>query len=296
MLIICDHANKCQSFRIMKLYSVAVGLLVVLCLVGAGGAINIDEELRITYEQKLAIDKLRQRVGAHLTEPYMKEDLHLLRWLRATKFNIDEAQKRLMENIKWRKQNKIATIHKEDFSEIAEDYPYVFTVDKQGQPAFIAFAGEWDIRNAVLTGRAARIIRYMNKALESGARVIRQMQYAGKNITRLNLIIDLDGFNIAQHGCLNCLFRILDFLLLYDNHYPGLADKVIFINTPPSVAAAAEIVRNNANSETMKAIKLYGTNKKVWQKILLDFIDRDELPTELGGTKKRAAMTRELQI
>jgi len=268
----------------------------VLCLVGLGSATNLEEELRITYEQKLAMDKLRGRVAQHLTEPYMKDDLHLLRWLRATKFNIDEAQKRILENVRWRKQNKIGTIQNEDFSDLYDDYPYIFTVDKQGQPVFIGFAGEWDIRQAVLTGRAARVIRYMNKALESGARVIRQMQYAGKNITRLNLMIDLGGFNIAQHGCVSCLFRILDFLLLYDNHYPGLADRVIFINTPPTVAAAAEIVRNNANSETMRAIKLYGNDKKVWQKVLLDFINKDELPTELGGTKKRSTMSRELQI
>jgi len=275
---------------------VVLGVLVILCVVGSVSATNLQDELRITYEQKLALDKLRQRVAPYLPESYMKEDLHLLRWLRATKFNIDDAQKRVLENIRWRKQNKIANINKEDFSDLSEDYPYVFTVDKQGQPVFIGFSGEWDVRNAVLTGRAARVIRYMNKALESGARMIRQMQYSGKNVTRLNLIIDLDGFNIAQHGCVACLFRILDFLLLYDNHYPGVADRIIFTNTPPTVAAAAEIVRNNANSETMKSIKVYGTDKKVWQKALLNFIDKDQLPTDLGGSKLRSTMTRELQI
>jgi len=272
------------------------GLIVVLCLVGSGGATNLADELRITYEQKFALDKLKQRVSPYLQEAYMKEDLHLLRWLRATKFNIDEAQKRILENIRWRKQNKIANIHKEDFSDLYDDFPYIFTVDKQGQPAFIGFAGEWDVRNAVLTGRAGRVIRYINKALESGARMVRQLQYSGKNITRLSLIIDLDGFSIAQHGCVACLFRILDFLLLYDNNYPGVADKIFFLNTPPTVAAAAEIVRNNANSETFKSIKVFGTDKKAWQRALFDFIDRSELPTDLGGTKKRSTMSRELQI
>ncbi|ODM89746.1 SEC14-like protein 2 [Orchesella cincta] len=266
-------------------------VIAVLCFASLGNATNLEDELRITYDQKLAIDKLRGRVLPYLTESYMKEDLHMLRWLRATKFNVEEAQKRIIQNVKWRKQNKIATIHLEDFSDIADEFPYTFTVDKQGQPVFIGFAGEWDVRGAVLTGRAQRVIRYINQALEHGVKMVRDLQQEGKNVTRLNLIIDLDGFNIRQHGCVQCLFRILDFLLLYDNNYPGTADRVIFTNTPPTVAAAAEIVRANANSETMKAIKLYGHDKNVWRKALLEFIDSSMLPEKLGGTRKRSATT-----
>ena len=86
--------------------------------------------------------------------------------------------------MKCRKQNKIAAIDSEDFSDLVDDFPYIFTVDKQGQPVFIGFAGEWDVRAAALTGRAARVLRYMNKALERGARKVRQLQYEGKNVSR----------------------------------------------------------------------------------------------------------------
>ncbi|CAL8099387.1 unnamed protein product [Orchesella dallaii] len=262
--------------------------IVILCFVGCGNTTNLEEELRITYDQKLAIDKLKGRVLPYLTESYMKEDLYMLRWLRSTQFNVEQAERRIIENMKWRKQNKISTIQTEDFSDIADEYPYLFSEDKQGQPVFIGFAGEWDIRNAVLTGRAQRVIRYMNKALEHGVKLITESQHQGKNVTRLNLLIDLDGFSVRQHGCVQCLFRILDFLLLYDNQYPGYADKVIFTNTPPTVAAAAQLVRANANSETMKAIKVYGKDKTVWRKALLDFMDSSQIPEQLGGSKKRS--------
>lgn len=40
----------------------------------------------------------------------------------------------MFQNIKWRKQNNIANIDDEDFSDIQDEYPYIYTVDKQGQP------------------------------------------------------------------------------------------------------------------------------------------------------------------
>lgn len=41
----------------------------------------------------------------------------------------------------------------------------------------------------LLAGRAARVIRYMNKALERGARMVRELQYEGKNVCLENIFI-----------------------------------------------------------------------------------------------------------
>lgn len=63
---------------------------------------------------------------------------------------------------------------------------------------------------------------------------------------------------------------------------------------PPTVAAAAEIVRTNANSETTKIMKVYGRDKSVWQKALFALIDKDKLPEQLGGTLKRVRKENDL--
>lgn len=47
---------------------------------------------------------------------------------------------------------------------------------------FIGFAGEWDVRGATLTGIAPRVIRYINRAIERGARMIRELQFQGNNV------------------------------------------------------------------------------------------------------------------
>lgn len=35
---------------------------------------------------------------------------------------------------------------------------------------------------------------------------------------------------------------------------------------------------------TQASLEVYGTNKRKWEPILLSFVDRNQLPTQLGGT------------
>lgn len=65
----------------------------------------------------------------------MKKDVYLIRWLRSKYFNIRDAEKMLMDHLKWRKDNKIDRIMKEDFSDMDNKYKYhLETHDKESKP------------------------------------------------------------------------------------------------------------------------------------------------------------------
>jgi len=45
------------------------------------------------------------------------------------------------------------------------------------------------------------------------------------------------------------------------------------------------LVREAASPATKQALKIYGTDPKVWKKVLLDNIDADQLTKEFGGNR-----------
>ncbi|ODM89745.1 SEC14-like protein 2 [Orchesella cincta] len=261
---------------------------IILSIVVSVHCVSFAEDVTITYTQKQSIDKLRQRVLPHIVEDYMKDDIYLVKWLRSTNFDVRRAEKMFLENVRWRKENRLQTIEKEDFSDISDEYPYQMTgKDKQDRVVFVAFAGEWNIRNAIMTGRAPRVLRYLDQGMEMVARDIRAMQSQGKNVTQADLILDLGQFSVVTHACVQCLIRILDFLNSYESHFPGMAHRIFFTNAPPTVQFVLDLVRQNCSKETRAAMKVYDTNRGQFTKVLLSLIDKQYLPIELGGTFER---------
>ncbi len=113
--------------------------------------------------------------------------------------------------------NKIDTILQEDWSDMQEEYPYTLdTYDKEGKPGqeilaiqfcrfckhdfmiciyylylvLIAEFGHWDLRNADLTGRFERVIRYGEKMMEEQDTKIRQCWAKGKLVKRSSQVIN----------------------------------------------------------------------------------------------------------
>lgn len=65
----------------------------------------------------------------------MDDDLYLARWLSSKKWHVDEALEAMRKNFKWRKQNYMDTVLKEDWREMDEEFPYQLdTVDRKGRP------------------------------------------------------------------------------------------------------------------------------------------------------------------
>ncbi|ODN06054.1 SEC14-like protein 2 [Orchesella cincta] len=249
-----------------------------------GVAVEID--LRLTDKQKKIMDKFKQIMIPKLPHNYMKEEIYLVRWLRATDFDLKKSEEFLLQNLKWRKQQKMDVIHKEDWSDMQHDFPYyIDVVDKKGQPVITAISRDWDIRNAIVTGRIRRVLRYLDKAMDEANGLVRTFQLEGQNVTQFILILHMGNFNLFQHGCPRCITSILEFVESYENHFPGTADRILLVNTPPAFEPIAQLVREAMTPSTREALKIYGNEPKVWKKLLLDLIDADQLTPEFGGTK-----------
>lgn len=73
---------------------------------------------------------------------------------------------------------------------------------------------EWDVRGAVISGKGNKLLRYMIRGIESAAREVRSLQRSGHNITQWQVLLNMDNFNLIEHGCLQCKFYSVDYLFI----------------------------------------------------------------------------------
>lgn len=95
----------------------------------------------------------------------------------------------------------------------------------------MGFAGEWDVREGILTGTADKGERFVYQAIESAAKSIREKQDKGELVTRFQVIFDLKGFSVQQHACLRCVSTYVRILRAFQEYYPLLADHIIILNS-----------------------------------------------------------------
>ncbi|ODM91439.1 SEC14-like protein 2, partial [Orchesella cincta] len=196
-------------------------------------AVSVEQDLSLTKAEKLALDKFKQEVIHLMPEAYMKEDIYLIRWLRAKNLNQDQAKELLLENLRWRKMNNMSRIHQEDWSDLQEDYQYqIDSFDKTGRPIATLRFGEWDIRRACVSGKAQRLTRYLYKALDEATAKVRSLQSEGKQVSQWTSVLDMEGYAVSTHGCFCCLGIYLSYATAYENHFPGSVHDIILVNTP----------------------------------------------------------------
>ncbi|OXA62748.1 Phosphatidylinositol/phosphatidylcholine transfer protein SFH2 [Folsomia candida] len=259
-------------------------------------AIPVEEELRISPKELAALQQYKQIILPRLKHDYMKTDLYLIRFLRAANLNLKDAEQRMIDNLKFREENNLEGILSEDWSDIENDYPYsTDTVDKEGRPIVSFSLGDWDLRKGIVQGKRDRVIRYLDKAFEDVALQIREKQARGENVTQARpntnlqikaiFLINLANFNLAQQGCFQCLPTIYQYFL-HQVHFPNLSDKIILVNTPGLFETVLQLLQPIMAPETRVALRVFGPDKDKWRNYLYSLVDKNQLYTEFGGTRR----------
>lgn len=136
-----------------------------------------------------------------------------------------------------------------------------------------------------MQGKRDRVIRYLDKAFEEVSVQIREKQAKGMNVTQANFLINLANFNLAEQGCFQCLPTIYQYFL-HQVHYPNLSNTIVLVNTPGLFEAILQLLNPIMAPETKVALKVFGPDKEKWRDYLYSFIDKSQLYTEFGGTRR----------
>lgn len=103
------------------------------------------------------------------------------------------------------------------------DFPIVTDViTKDGQPVLMQDLGRWDFRKQVISGKSERFVLcglrtvevMQKKILLQNEEIARSGQLRG-NVTSYIMLVNLQGFNLRQHGCFQCELYILYLYLMF---------------------------------------------------------------------------------
>ncbi|OXA38744.1 Protein real-time [Folsomia candida] len=145
------------------------------------GKLRTEDHTRLTGEQRAALDELMRRVLPKIKEDWVKDELYVLKFLRAKNFNVDDAELFFLAHLSWRDDNKMKSILTEDFSDMKKNFPYKLDgYDKQGRPLLIMDFGDWDLDGAAERGEIDRVLRYYDRMLEEAEQKVLDLQHQGK--------------------------------------------------------------------------------------------------------------------
>lgn len=217
----------------------------------------------------------------------MKREIYLIKWLRSNNYNLDRAEDALYRNLRWRKEQKMDTIHSEDWSDMWDnDYRYYIDGrDKMGRPFLFLELKHFDARKLIVQGKGERMLRYFSKAWDEGCNLIQELGAKYGNMTRGNVVFDLDGFNAVQHVCIQCIPYMIRNVVDFVQHFPECLDKMIYVKSPQIMEQVLTLTKPLLPAEYGNSTFVYGTNKEVWMAGLREDFDLDQLPPGLGGTK-----------
>jgi len=200
--------------------------------------------------------------------------------------DISAAKTMLLDAVKWRKNNNINEILKEDWSDLEQDFPASFdTQDKMNRPIATMEFSDWDFRSAVLTGKSQRLNRYLTYIIERMVQNVFKAQEDGKSVTRALVLLDLDGFSIRRNACPACMPVLIRWAITMESYYPQFTQEIIFINAPSIVQVPFNVLRSFVNADTRDQLKILGSNKEQWMKYLDERVDRNQRTQRYGGTK-----------
>ncbi|GFG29476.1 hypothetical protein Cfor_02865, partial [Coptotermes formosanus] len=190
-------------------------------------------------------------------------------------------------SLKWREQWEVEKLRDWEPPEVFQKYyPYgISGFDKEGSPVIIVpFAG-LDMWGMMHTVSKSDFIRITIKTLELLLSIAaEQGQKFGQEAAKIVCVIDMENFNLRQYAWRPAGEVIVALLQMYEANYPEILKACYIINAPKVFAIAFAVIKNFLNDYTLKKLQIIKNDPRKWQPILLETIERDQLPAHFGGT------------
>ena len=214
------------------------------------------------------------------------DDLFLLRFLRARKFDLEKTMLMFKKFLQWRIDTKVDEISQsyeiENLIEIKKLYPHGYhRTDKLGRPVYIELYDKTDVNGLFKVTTEDKMVKYYIKQYE------RQIKYifpacsaiVQRPVEQSCTILDANGI-----GIFSLVGPIKGFVKLASDigqdYYPEMLGKMTIINVGFLFRAIWSMVKSFIDPKTQSKISLL---KSSYKDELLKLIDEEKLPSFLGG-------------
>lgn len=254
----------------------------------------------LTPEQAQALSEVKVRLQqAELFNEERHDDHFLLRFLRARKFNLDNAFVMLKNFEEWRKEWEVDRLVNEfelpNADKIRELYPrFYHQVDKLGRPVYCEQIGKVDVNkifDSLCPDETDPKVKYdtamklMLKYFIVGYEHLLKVRFPacsekeGRHIEQCYTILDMKGVSLSQANTVIPFVR--ETAKIAQDYYPEMMGRMVIVNAPMLFRGAFTLVKPFLDSVTQSKIEIIGSN---YQPTLEKDIPAENIPTLFGGS------------
>ena len=256
---------------------------------------STDEKASGFYDQlnQTQYDALQKWKGNLISENVLPnldnyDDLFLLRFLRARKFDLEKTMEMFKKFLKWRIDMKVDELLQsyelDHLIEIKRLYPHGYhQTDKIGRPVYIELYDKTDVNGLFKITTEEEMVKYYIKQYE------RQIKYifpacsavVKKPVEQSCTILDANGIGITSvFGPIKSFVKIASDI--GQDYYPEMLGRMTIVNVGWLFRAVWTMVKGFIDPKTQGKIHLL-KSKDTYVAELLSLIDEDKLPSIFGG-------------
>eukprot|EP00397_Hematodinium_sp_SG-2012_P013529 GEMP01013740.1.p1 GENE.GEMP01013740.1~~GEMP01013740.1.p1 ORF type:complete len:454 (+),score=102.74 GEMP01013740.1:154-1515(+) len=243
----------------------------------------VDDLRLLAREHADKVQELREYAAQFKDLPRaFDSDIYLFRFLKASHLNMKSAKKMLNAHFEYERHWEHASLSDFNVSAIKQHYPHGWHgLCKLGRPVYIECLGRLNISELFETISMERMVQYMvlDSEISMRCRYPISTLVGGKLITNSTMIFDLQGVSfssLTDRRVHDLLGRVLK---ISAEHFPETSGRILVCRAPRAFSVLWFIIKPLLRAETVALVQVHSDFGPLY-----DWVDRDQLPVEIGGT------------
>jgi CRAL/TRIO domain len=216
----------------------------------------------------------------------------LTRWLRARKYVLEDVVKMVEEATQCRADAKAANFYPDpkaalgcDMSVYYAQYPQLYSgFAKNGCPLFISKPGVLNVDAVECVTTLTGIVKFHWYIMmhDFGGR-LREQKKTDPHFKKFECVCVLDLSHLTMSQLSQRALTIIKEQSAIDSLcFPETMNKMYIINGPRFFGATWSLIKGWLDPRTANKIEVI-SNRKTWEKTLLEYVDAEHLPSDYGG-------------
>ncbi|CAG7821140.1 unnamed protein product [Allacma fusca] len=239
------------------------------------------------------IQELRSRLkDVSETDPDFKEGFYLYYWLKAGKFNVDQAEDNIRENLKWREENDISHLRQMEYCpEIFKGFPFHRDGrSRNGMTVWRLNAGRFKFGEELHKHGKEKVLLYwlqvLSKAEKAFIENTRDLIKSGVDpseicewpLNKKNwCILNMEGMNYSELLSKKTVMFFVNLVRITVNYFPFLDGTACFVNAGKLMEMFFKLARPFFKGSNVDMI-VFDSNKAKWKDVIFEHIDPLEIP------------------
>jgi len=242
------------------------------------------EELTFNGAEADDYAKFKEQILPEIPFPAMKKEIALARFFRSYYLNSTEALRGARAVLKWRQENHMDYLYKEDHKKSRSNFEASTEVsDVKGRPVLYMETGKWKLKEAIIKGNAVGYERAFYQLLDETAYKGVMANEAGNEYAQYLMVLNYDKWTLAEGGCADCVALVSSLGANFDSSWPLCSYKIMLINVSEDFNLFLDIIRLVLSKDTNAKLAVFGRKKDDWWKEATALIAEADLKKTASG-------------